>query len=283
MATYTWDFGSVAEGLAFTIVFENGTFTVTVTHGSMNLNALYWTDGDSTANEGGGLTGFTGAKSENSLNMNGTGEVWDGGIKISDAGLGKTPPDSYIVAGSGHDSFTIDAANFDPANFGTLGVRATSTSTESGSIKWVEDPVEPEDPADDFPTWPQDISNIVLYFDQDAGDTKPGGGDGFYLVKIDGVPPGADDDLDQWIDDALAWLIANDPNIDANSDLLGAAIKGGNDAGSTQFYAYGDHNTNGTDPDPVPAGAPDIETPPAQGQVPGNEIDKSYDYDVVFA
>jgi hypothetical protein len=134
---------------------------------------------------------------------------------------------------------------------------------------------------DDFPTWPQDISNVVLYFAGSAGnDVKPDvesgpDGDGFYLVKIDNWPgAAADDDLDNSIGTILDYLGIDD------SLLLGAAIKGGTQ--TTQFYAYGDNNTNGDAADVIPTGAPDFETPPAQGQVPGPEIDASMNYGDIF-
>ena len=133
---------------------------------------------------------------------------------------------------------------------------------------------------EDFPTWPQDISNVVLYFDQDTGDTKPGSGDGYYLVKIDNVPSVAPDDLDAWIQAVRDWLIANDPNVTAESDLLGAAIKGGTQ--TTQFYSYGTHNLNGETADPFPVGAPVAETPPPQGNVPGPSIDATYNFSQLF-
>jgi hypothetical protein len=153
MTTYEWDYGSAAAGLQFKVVYNTATsnFTVTVLTGSLNVNALYWSDGDSTAGEG-TLSGFTGAKSETSLNMNGSNVLWaddgtstsatelyDGGLKISNAGLTGTPPDSYIVAGTSHDSFIVAGGTFDPTNFLVLGVRATSTSTAEGSIKWVDE------------------------------------------------------------------------------------------------------------------------------------------------
>ena len=58
------------------------TFEIKCISGSADINAIYWGDGDSTANEG-TYSGFTGAKSESSLNMNGSGEVFDGGVKLS--------------------------------------------------------------------------------------------------------------------------------------------------------------------------------------------------------
>src|SRR3954447_5836478 len=77
-------------------------------------------------------------------------ETWDGGVKLSDPGLTKTPPPTYLTAAT-HDayshSYTFDMsgdllhlANATSGNniFSTLGVRATSTSTAEGSIKWVD-------------------------------------------------------------------------------------------------------------------------------------------------
>jgi uncharacterized repeat protein (TIGR01451 family) len=152
-----YEYGSDASGLHFTInaIVANGntTFTVDVLTGSLNLNALYWSDGDAVAAES-TRTGFTGAQSESSLAMNGANVVWadtgtstsamelyDGGIKLSDAGLGPVPPPTYLNADSAPYSFTVNGLNI--TKFDILGVRATSTSTEGGSIKWVDDcPVE---------------------------------------------------------------------------------------------------------------------------------------------
>lgn len=297
MATWTWEYGEAGTGLHFTIVYDTdaGTFTVTSLEGKFDLNALWWDDGTSAGSD------VKLSKQENALNMNGSGEDWDGMMKLSNAGLGKEGEDknSFI---SENETAVFSLADFgitgdfDVANGGTLGVRATSVNG-GDSIKLVDkEPVfddgETEEDPDDFPLWPQDISNIVLYFDQTAGDVKPVNdkpdgnpkdtqpdGDGYYVVKIDGWPGDADDDLDNSIEAILAWLIENDPNIDADSDLLGAAIKGGTE--TTKFYAYGDHNTNGTDPDPFPAGAPTADGGPG-GNVTPTSIDESYNYSQIF-
>lgn len=103
--------------------------------------------------------------------------------------------------------------------------------------------------ANDFVTWAQDISHFTLVFDTDAGDTEGSAGDdGYYTVKFD-FDPGVTD-LDSIIGDVLAGLIANDPVVDADTDLLGLVIKGGKQI--TNFYAYGDNNTNGDLPDVLP-------------------------------
>ena len=135
----------------------------------------------------------------------------------------------------------------------------------------------PPPPSDDFPVWPQDISNVVLYFDTDEGDTND---DGFLLVKVDNWPSAGNDDLDESIDEILDHLIAENV-IEEGTELLGAAIKGGTQ--DSAYFAYGDSNTNGTAPDPIPAGAPVFETPPPQGQIPGPSIDVTVNYSDIFA
>lgn len=287
MANWIWEYGSAGSGLHFTITYDSATgFTVESLEGKFDLNALWWDDG---TNDG-SAPKLKGADS--SLNMNGSGaDDWDGYAKLSNAGLGKAGENkaSFISEGETATFALADfgiTGDFDPESGGTLGVRATSVNG-GDSFKLIDtDPEQPEEPpvADDFPLWPQNVSHVVLYFDQDAGDTKPNpGGDGFYTVKIDGTSGLAPNDLDAWIQDALDELIAADPNIDASSDLLGAVIKGGNVVGSTAFYAYGDHNLNGTAPDTIPAGAPQIDYPPPQGDVNGPEIDATYLYSVLFA
>ena len=153
MTTYVWNFGSDATGLKFSVSFDGSQFTVTVETGYLNVNALWFSDGNSSSD------GFTLPKTDSSLNMNGSNTVWaydeDGNpvttsektvwdeyLKISSTGLTSTPPDSYIVAGTTHDSFTFSL----PTGFDfvidentVLGIRATSTSgTTGGSIKWAD-------------------------------------------------------------------------------------------------------------------------------------------------
>jgi hypothetical protein len=281
------------EGLVFSVrVFEvDGVFKaeVTVEEGFADFNAIYW--GDDVAGNS-DFDGFGGR--DKSLNMNGAegstfeGEAveWDGAEKLSSAGLGKEGVNKATFLSAG-ESATFDLNGLDSLDdLDFLGIRATSTSTAEGSIKTIAVPEEePEEPNDDFPEWPQDISNITLIFDQTNGDTKPKpDGDGFYTVKID-VPDAFDDDLDNSIDAILDWLIANDEFVTAESDLLGVVIKGGNQA-DTEFFAYGDNNTNGAESDPLPDGLgfvlPD-ETTPGGGTSanvqPVNAIDIGYHYD----
>ena len=70
--------------------------------------------------------------------MNGSGEDWDGAYKLSSTGLGSegTAKDTYLTVGDGGYTFeaTVDWDTID-----TIGIRATSTNTDGGSIKGVAD------------------------------------------------------------------------------------------------------------------------------------------------
>jgi hypothetical protein len=106
-------------------------FFITCLNGYADLNALYW--GDDVADS----SNFDlGDKKDNSLNMNGSGADFDGGMKLSSTGLGPagTAKSTYITAGETL-SFTGNV-NWDDVD--TFGVRATSTSTSGGSIKGVD-------------------------------------------------------------------------------------------------------------------------------------------------
>lgn len=162
------------------------------------------------------------------------------------------------------------------------GLRATSYGLDGeGSLKLVDDYTPPPPPpGDDFPLWGQDISNVILVFDTTDGDEKPRpDGDGYYTVKIDNWDAAAvapSNDLDDSIDAILAYIIATDPNVDADTDLLGAIIKGGTQ--TTNFYAYGENNT---DPDTPPEGLGLSWTGSGNPQ-PANAVDMSYDYIEIF-
>jgi VCBS repeat-containing protein len=154
MSTYTWEFGAEGSGLHFTIAYNeaDGTFTVTSLEGSFDLNALWFSDGNTTSD------GYTLVKSDSSLNMNGSNTIWeddgtatsekiiwDDYAKLSSPGLGTEgeDKDSFISAG---ETATFSLADFglegfDPATYGTLGVRATSVNG-GDSIKFVDQ--EPE-------------------------------------------------------------------------------------------------------------------------------------------
>ena len=78
-----------------------------------------------------------------------------------------------------------------------------------------------------FPTWGQDISNIVFRFDRN------GDGEIDYSVKIEGYPDNDvemfdKDDLDTYFNYAVQYIQSVDPLITAGMDsMVGASIKGG--------------------------------------------------------
>ena len=211
-------------------------------------------------NDGGPITGLGGGNNMNGSSSDGTAlDGFDYAVKTGNAGLkdGATTSGTFTIPLSKLGPVMVDGVvDLQLLAESQIGIRATSTGwDQEGSVKLAAlgEVCEPPPPPDDFPTWAQDISNVIFVFNQTLGDTKPKpDGDGYYTVKIDEWPGPADDDLDNSIDQILNYLVANDPNISAGFDLLGVIIKGG--IQPTNFYAYGVHNTNGTDADTPPDG-----------------------------
>jgi hypothetical protein len=245
-------------------------FTVKLISGTADLNGFFIDLG----NNGGTVT----SEGSKANNMNGSALVCDAdGNVISEKMDGFDYAEVLgTVGGSDADvtceTFTISGiTSLDQLIGAQVGVRATSVGEDrEGSLKLAGILTEDTPPQDDFPKWPQDVSNVVLYFDADDSQLKNDGndetdpapkpdGDGYILVKIDGWQDQSTtggDDLDDYIDEALAFLQTENPDLNADT-LLGVAIKGGTQ--DTEYYAYGDNNTNGTDPDSPPADAPQIE------------------------
>ncbi|WP_079206297.1 Ig-like domain-containing protein [Microcystis aeruginosa FBCC-A68] len=139
--TYTWEYGDTTQALWFTASYNTVTnqWTVDMKKGSMDLNALWWSNGDSNADGAIKLL-----SKDNSLNMNGTNIVWDGYDKISDTGLtGKehngssllTAGNTYTYSYSKDQGVEIEALL--AGGVTTLGVRATSVNGTDG-IKAVD-------------------------------------------------------------------------------------------------------------------------------------------------
>ncbi len=139
------------NGLSYTVtVYEQDDqifADVTVGSGFMNVNAIYTAD-DDFSGPSAGLGG--------PLNMNGAGSrfegeriQWDDAIAVSQPGLGHQDPDNPTFLEAG-DTLTIElnADSIDDIDF--VGIRATSTSTDGGSIKAVSgNPEIEEDNGDD--------------------------------------------------------------------------------------------------------------------------------------
>ncbi|WP_050929621.1 hypothetical protein [Aestuariivita boseongensis] len=181
MPDYAKVFTYEVDGLTYTVsLYEEGgeiKADVTVLEGSMDLNAVYWGDDD-----------FSG-RSENlggPLNMNGSsldGEKvqWDGATEVSDPGLGPDgeDKDSFLTEGETF-TVTLDADSLDDID--VVGVRATSTSTEDGSIKGVSD--DPEDPED-----PEDPLYEKVFFGEELGENGEPLSGAFILGEVPAENP----------------------------------------------------------------------------------------------
>ena len=152
MSEHTKIFEYQENGLSYTVtVYErDGQFfaDIVVNEGAMDVNAIYLGDDD--------MSGLS-VSLKGPLNMNGDGSLyegetvqWDQAIKLSDPGLGRdgTDKDTYVAEG---ETLTVSLpiSSLDDIDF--FGIRATSTTTDEGSIKGVSgDPEEPEEPDDLF-------------------------------------------------------------------------------------------------------------------------------------
>ncbi|RWA87438.1 MAG: hypothetical protein EOQ32_24740 [Mesorhizobium sp.] len=105
-------------------------FIITSVQGTGDLNAIWWSDGDSTVDGNITLT-----KSDSSLNMNGTGIVWDGYDYLSSAGLGKLGEGKSTFISQGETLTYTASVNL--TDISTLGIRATSVNG-GDSIKGVD-------------------------------------------------------------------------------------------------------------------------------------------------
>ncbi|MCZ8119132.1 MAG: Ig-like domain-containing protein [Microcystis sp. LE18-22.4A] len=139
--TYIWEYGDTTQALWFTASYNTVTnqWTVDMKKGSMDLNALWWSNGDSNAD---GTIKLL--SKDNSLNLNGTGIVWDGYDKISDTGLTGTEHNgsNLLTAGNTYTySYSkdqgVEIESLLAQGVVTLGVRATSVNGTDG-IKAVD-------------------------------------------------------------------------------------------------------------------------------------------------
>lgn len=95
-----------------------------------------------------------------------------------------------------------------------------------------------ETDSDYFPEWGQDISNITIWFDVDGnGVIEP---DIDYSAKIEGypdsdVPMFNKDDLDEYYQYAVDFIVRREPSLNADTAAVGATIKGGKVP--TQFFS----------------------------------------------
>lgn len=160
------------DGIAYTVTVyedEHGNIKadITVTSGSMDVNAIYWGDDDFS----GDSVGLKGP-----LNMNGEGSryegeriQWDGAKEVSRPGLGREGENkvSFLSEGQTLTLDLDDVSSLDEIDF--IGIRATSVNG-SGSIKGVSG-----DPEDDVPPPPPEEPDtydkvyFVKEFNEDGG------------------------------------------------------------------------------------------------------------------
>lgn len=136
------------DGLAYTVTVyeENGAFyaDITVDEGAMDVNAIYFGDDDFS----GSSDSLKGPLNMNGASLDGEKVQWDEATALSDPGLGPEGEDKETYLQTG-DTLTVslDIGSLDEIDI--FGIRATSTSTDAGSIKGVsDDPEEPEEPED---------------------------------------------------------------------------------------------------------------------------------------
>ena len=139
--TYIWEYGDTTQALWFTASYNTVTnqWTVDMKKGSMDLNAFWWSNGDSNADGAIKLL-----SKDNSLNLNGTGIVWDGYDKISDTGLTGTEHNgsNLLTAGNTYTySYSkdqgVEIESLLAQGVVVLGIRATSVNG-TGGIKAVD-------------------------------------------------------------------------------------------------------------------------------------------------
>lgn len=280
-------YGAEGSGLYFKIIVtvnNDGSLSASVQmlEGTMDLNALWFSDGDSTANES-GTTKLD--KADSALNMNGaTYDVgddgtqdrlaWDGVQKLSSAGLGTEGEEKSTFLAAGGEPLDIPLSfNGSLDDLDYIGVRATSVNG-GDSIKLIDEgelitPPPPEE--DHFPEWSQPaISHVTFYFNTPDGfefDTKGSGGggnnepDGWFTVKFDvGGDAGNEiNDMDNWYQEALDLIYSQFGDLSAY--LEGVAIKGGQ-SGEVWY----DLDNDPGDIDVAPAGIPGY-------QIVSNELD----------
>ncbi|KIC14266.1 hypothetical protein RA20_21225 [Leisingera sp. ANG-Vp] len=247
-------------------------FEYKLVSGIADLNGFYVDIG----NDGGGISKL--GRGNNMKGRDSDGDALDGFDVAEKIGTAGGNDDDTTEGTLTYSLAELGISSLEELADAEIGIRATSVGEyreDSLKLAGTGEFCPDEDPdGDDFPEWGQDISNITFVFNQSEGDTS---GDGFYTVKVN-VPGELGDDPDEYIEDLLEDLIAFDPNLEPDADLEGIVLKGGME--TTEFFAYGSHNMNGEDPDPLPVGI-GFSLPGDHGNVvPVNEIDVDLDLSI---
>ncbi|WP_204113107.1 hypothetical protein [Shimia biformata] len=136
------------DGLSYTVTVyeESGAIyaDITVVEGAMDVNAIFFGDDDFS----GGGAALRGPLNMNGARLDGQDIQWDEAVELSRPGLGRAGTDKETYVGEG-DTLTVELDIDGLDDIDVFGIRATSTTTESGSIKAVsDDPEEPDAPED---------------------------------------------------------------------------------------------------------------------------------------
>lgn len=156
MSEHSKVFTYEVEGLSYTVTVredDDGKFfaDITVTEGAMDVNAIYFGDDE---NSGPGKS-LSGPLNMNGARLDGEKVQWDEATELSNPGLGPdgTDKETYLASG---DTLTVSLDIESLEEIDIFGIRATSTTTEEGSIKGVtgnpEEP-DPEEPDPEEPTY----------------------------------------------------------------------------------------------------------------------------------
>lgn len=146
----SWVFGSAGSGLHFTIVRDtSGAFTVRMLEGSMDLNALWFSDGDAITEGNTRLTqkqkqAGLGMSGKNNVDAAGRPIVWDNvevfGLPLS--GKAVTSKATFLTAG---ETYSLDPALLSGFDLDSLliGVRATSVNGRASATLVADEGIAP--------------------------------------------------------------------------------------------------------------------------------------------
>ncbi|WP_420002651.1 hypothetical protein [Arenibacterium sp. LLYu02] len=221
MPDYAKIFTYQVDGLSYTVSLyeENGTILadIAVTEGSMDVNAVYFGDDDFS----GKSASLGGPLNMNGASLDGEKVQWDEAIELSRPGIGPMGDDKETYLHQG-DTLTIDLGVDSLDDIDTFGIRATSTSTDAGSIKAVSsDPEEPEEPED-----PEEPTYEKVFFGWDFKDDDSPLSGRWILdqapdpnpYQADGLPEGTEPTFENYLD-----YYASDP-VWGDVDLLQGVV-----------------------------------------------------------
>ncbi|MFW8595468.1 hypothetical protein [Cribrihabitans neustonicus] len=221
-----------AEGLSYTVTVyeEAGQFfaDIAVTEGAMDVNAIYLGDDDFS----GPSESLRGPLNMNGARLGGEDVQWDSAVELSRPGLGREGADKETYVETG-DTLTVslDIGSLDVVD--VFGIRATSTTTDAGSIKAVSsNPEEPEDPEE--PEEPQDPTYEKVFFGEVFSETGDPLGGAFILdeepdpnpYSIPALPEGTEPTFENFLSYYLSDEVGGDVEALEGIVFYGSAADG---------------------------------------------------------